>query len=77
MADPIITYIDKEGKSHELEVDEEETTLDSMPKADALRFTDVIREQIEKSGVKNLEFTHTTNQDSLDKKNHYRDKITF
>jgi len=43
---------------------EEETTLDSIPKADALRFTDVIREQIEKSGVKNLEFTHT-NQDSL------------
>ena len=40
---------------------EEETILDSIPKKDAKEFVNILREQIEKNGVKNLEFTHITN----------------
>ncbi len=40
---------------------EEETTIDSIPKKDAKEFVNILREQIEKNGVKNLEFTHSTN----------------
>ena len=40
---------------------EEETTIDSIPKTDAKEFVDILREQIEKKGVKNLDFTHITN----------------
>ena len=32
MEDPVIVYVDKEGKTRELEVDEEETTLDMSRK---------------------------------------------
>ena len=35
---------------------EEETTLDSIPKTDAKEFVNILRGQIEKNGVKNLEF---------------------
>ncbi len=40
---------------------EEETTIDSIPKKDAKEFANILRGQIEKNGVKNLEFTHITN----------------
>ena len=40
---------------------EEETTIDSIPKKDAKEFVNILREQIEKNGVKNLEFIHITN----------------
>ena len=40
---------------------EEETILDSIPKKDAKEFVNILREQIEKNGVKNLEFTHVAN----------------
>lgn len=40
---------------------EEETTIDSIPKKDAKEFVNILREQIEKNGIKNLEFTHVTN----------------
>ena len=37
---------------------EEETTIDSVPKKDANEFVNILREQIEKNGVKNLVYTH-------------------
>lgn len=40
---------------------EKETTIDSIPKTDATEFVTILREQIEKNGVTNLEFTHTIN----------------
>ena len=40
---------------------EEETTIDSIPKKDAKEFVNILREQIEKNGIKNLEFIHITN----------------
>ena len=40
---------------------EEETILGSVPKTDAKEFVNILREQIEKNGVKNLEFIHTGN----------------
>ena len=40
---------------------EEETIIDSIPKTDAKEFVNVLRKQIEKNGIKNLEFTHTIN----------------
>ena len=40
---------------------EEETIIDSMPKTDAKEFVNILREQIEKNGIKNLEFVHTGN----------------
>ena len=38
---------------------EEETTIDSVPKTDAKEFVNILREQIEKNGIKNLEFIRT------------------
>ena len=40
---------------------EEETIIDSIPKKDAKEFVNILREQIKKNGIKNLEFTHITN----------------
>ena len=40
---------------------EKETAIDSIPKKDAKEFANILREQIEKNGIKNLEFTHITN----------------
>ena len=40
---------------------EKETVIDSMPKKDAKEFVDILREQIKKNGINNLEFTHITN----------------
>ena len=40
---------------------EEETIIDSVPKKDAKELVNILREQIEKNGVKNLEFIHITN----------------
>ena len=47
---------------------EKETIMDSIPKTDAKEFATVLKEQIEKNGVNNLGFTHTTNQISFHKK---------
>ena len=47
---------------------EKETILDSLPKIDAKEFVNILRNQTEKNGVKNLEFTHTTTKNLFDKK---------
>ena len=39
---------------------EKETTIDFIPKTDAKEFSNILRDQIEKNGVKNLKFDHTT-----------------
>ncbi|MGH1522355.1 MAG: PH domain-containing protein, partial [Nitrosopumilus sp.] len=36
---------------------EEETVIDSIPKKDAKEFVNILREQVEKNGIKHLEFT--------------------
>ena len=38
---------------------EEETTIDSVSKKDAKEFVNILKEQIEKNGIKNLEFIRT------------------
>ena len=40
---------------------EKETTMEFIPKTDATEFSNILREQIEKNGVKNLKFNHVAN----------------